>query len=222
MEVHKKEGKAPFSDPRQPHCPQPSISISQRCGLSRVRLSLLLTESLLFDALLSTMFVLPVLIPAFLGATISWASPAPTTTSDILNTPGPANDSVVPPTPDLGINCRGSLYCSYGEVSASADLTSWILGISDDAWYNNGQQIGASFYIEASVFHDILIVFSVIACTGANICAFLQATNGANGKWIKTIAPYIRAHQCNTCGSVSPFIVKCVTSVLTFLVWGHQ
>jgi hypothetical protein len=162
------------------------------------------------------MLVLPALTYALLGATISWASPAPT--SDVLNPTDPANDSV-PPTPDLGINCRGSLLCDVqGTGGESSQLVSFINGIADDAWYNNGQQIGASFYMEVLVCYDILIVIFVLACTNHNICAFLQNTGGANGQWIKSIAPYIPAHRCNTCGSVSPFVVKHVTSVLMSLV----
>ena len=82
---------------------------------------------------------------ALLGATISWASPAPTTRGEVLDRTPPMNDSVVPPTPDLGINCRGSFLCGRGSGSASSELVSFINNMADDAWYNNGQLIGARF-----------------------------------------------------------------------------
>jgi hypothetical protein len=92
------------------------------------------------------MFVLPALTYALLGATISWASPTPITASDVLNPTDPTDDSAVPPTPDLGINCRGSLFCDLGgEGGESSQLASFINNITDNAWYNNGQLIGASF-----------------------------------------------------------------------------
>ena len=90
------------------------------------------------------MFVLSALTYALLGATISWASPAPTTSGLLDRTP-PANDSVVPPTTDLGINCEGSFLCGRGSGSASSELVSMIQNLADDAWYDNGQQIGAIF-----------------------------------------------------------------------------
>jgi len=80
------------------------------------------------------MFVLPTLVYTLLGATMALASPAPTRKSV---------DAAVPPTPDLGINCNGSGFCDWGKVGATSELVGYINQISDDAWYNNGQQIGA-------------------------------------------------------------------------------
>ncbi|PPQ87354.1 hypothetical protein CVT24_001103 [Panaeolus cyanescens] len=86
----------------------------------------------------------------------------------------------------LGINCDGSNYCSNFSSGVASRLSGYIQGISDNAWYNNGQQI---------------------ACIGKSsgsggICAFLQNTGGANGKTIKQLAPYIPNHGCGVCGSV--------------------
>ena len=87
------------------------------------------------------MFVLPTLVYTLLGATIAWASPVSTVT-----TPKPTG-AVVPPTPDLGINCDGSGYCNWGKVGSASELVGYIYEISDNAWYNNGQQIGAVVFL---------------------------------------------------------------------------
>ncbi|KAJ7457322.1 killer toxin [Mycena latifolia] len=77
----------------------------------------------------------------------------------------------------LGINCRGSAECGGGRAY---NIVQYIEGISDDAWYADGQHI---------------------ACD-QSICAFLQDTNGASGSSIKALAPYIIDHGCTSCGSV--------------------
>jgi hypothetical protein len=89
----------------------------------------------------------------------------------------PANTTVDKPTPDLGINCRGNTYCSYG---SSSELQSLICSIDPNTFYNNGQQI---------------------ACD-TNICAFLQNSNGANAGTLCTLAGDIVSHGCKVCGSV--------------------
>jgi hypothetical protein len=91
------------------------------------------------------MFVLPTVVYTLLVATVAWASPAPI--------PKPT-DAVVPPTPDLGINCRGSGYCDWGKVGSTSELAGYISQISDDAWYNNGQQIGAVVFAQCR-FHVV-------------------------------------------------------------------
>ena len=95
------------------------------------------------------MFVLPTLVYTLLGAAIAWASPTPT--------PKPT-DAVVPPTPDLGINCEGSFYCDWGKVGSTSELVGYISQISDDAWYNDGQQIGAVVFF----FCTMSLVFQVV------------------------------------------------------------
>jgi len=88
------------------------------------------------------MLALPTLVNALLMATISWAAPVSDlgATEDIGH---PAKYSAVPPTPDLGINCRGSFQCGLVRSGASSELARYIAQIPDNAWYNNGQQIGA-------------------------------------------------------------------------------
>jgi hypothetical protein len=115
------------------------------------------------------MFAILALTYALMGAMISWASPAPAQTSDALNPTDPSTDSAVPPTPDLGINCRGSLLCDLGSGGESSQLVGFIREIADDAWYDTGQQIGGNLFFFFFFFflllhggHLILIVFSVM------------------------------------------------------------
>jgi hypothetical protein len=83
----------------------------------------------------------------------------------------------------LGINCRGSGFCSGNSVAFQ--LYQYINGAPDNRQYNNG-------------FH--------IACTKSGkggICAFLQGTKGGqNGAQVKALASEIVKHGCNVCGSV--------------------
>ncbi|KAI0528523.1 killer toxin [Xylaria digitata] len=85
----------------------------------------------------------------------------------------------------LGINCRGSTYCFFDNDKINlreADTLRWFINAIDAGrWYNNGEQI---------------------ACTPAQICAFLQNTGGTWGSKIKQLAPYIPNHGCTSCGSV--------------------
>jgi len=67
------------------------------------------------------MFVLPTLVYTLLGATIAWASTPPAD----------------------GVNCKGSSRCNGASYSTSQDLVTLISQIRDDAWYKDGQQIGA-------------------------------------------------------------------------------
>ncbi|KAI1085445.1 killer toxin [Whalleya microplaca] len=83
----------------------------------------------------------------------------------------------------LGINCRGSFYCTFGKADAfSADNLRWFINSVDDAKsFANGDHI---------------------ACVEGGICAFLQNTNGLKGAELKKLAPYIVEHGCTVCGSV--------------------
>jgi len=81
-------------------------------------------------------------------------------------------------TGSLGINCRGSSRC-HGSAAAPY-LTQFISELPDGVFYLNQQQI---------------------ACIGT-ICAFLQSTDGRWSQDIKSIAHYITAHGCMSCGSV--------------------
>jgi len=84
------------------------------------------------------MFVLPTLVYTLLGVTIAWASPAPT--------PKSANAVV----PRDGINCKGNGECggSSEDATPSWTLVGYINQISDDAWYKDGQQIGAVVFAQ--------------------------------------------------------------------------
>jgi len=95
----------------------------------------------------------------------------------VAATPGAVNSTVTPL--GLGINCRGSSLCSGPSDTASL-LVEYIDSISSGTFYNNGQQI---------------------ACV-ANICAFLQNTNGETAGTIQNVASYITSHGCKVCGSV--------------------
>jgi hypothetical protein len=88
------------------------------------------------------------------------------------------NTTVDKPTPDLGINCKGSGFCSGG--GSANTLKNLICGIDSGAFFNNGQ---------------------LIACDN-KICAFLQGTNGGNAGTLCTLAGDIVNHGCKTCGSV--------------------
>lgn len=82
----------------------------------------------------------------------------------------------------LGINCRGSGLCGFSDPGVANALVGYIMEISDDTVYANGQQI---------------------ACK-QHICAFLQDVSGggASGSTIKALAPDIPGHGCKACGSV--------------------
>jgi len=99
----------------------------------------------------------------------------------ILPAPTPNNrehDKTLNMTGALGINCRGSSRC---DGSAAAQyLVQLINELPDGVFYLNQQQI---------------------ACMGT-ICAFLQSTDGKSSQDIKSIAHYIPAHGCMSCGSV--------------------
>ncbi|KAJ7887550.1 killer toxin [Mycena olivaceomarginata] len=103
----------------------------------------------------------------------------------ILTSAVPTNvTDIIPPVPDLGINCRGSSYClSACTIANTASvLVTNINAVSNGLWFNNGDHI---------------------TCYG-NICAFLQNTpeGGAYGSTIKGYAHYIPEHGCACCGSV--------------------
>jgi hypothetical protein len=83
----------------------------------------------------------------------------------------------------LGINCRGSGFCSGDSVAFQ--LYQYINNAQDNRFYPNGIHI---------------------ACTksgSGGICAFLQGTkSGLNGAQIKPLASEIVKHGCKVCGSV--------------------
>jgi hypothetical protein len=92
--------------------------------------------------------------------------------------------AIAPMVQGLGINCRGSNYCidNSEKNQYEAQTLRWFLNAIDSGrWYNNGEHI---------------------ACTPANICAFLQNTDGTTGDWIKGLAHFIPDHGCTVCGSV--------------------
>ena len=146
VRTHKRGRWGSISSLREPHFSNKAaptlVNNNTPCKYDRLSC---LRHSISFNSPLSTMFVLPTLVYALLGATIAWASPAPT-----APTPKPT-DAVVPPTPDLGINCRGSGYCDRGKAGSTWELVAYISQISDNAWYNNGQQIGAVVF-----FHNVV------------------------------------------------------------------
>ena len=102
------------------------------------------------------------------------------------------------PAAALGINCRGSTSCNGMSSAISRDLAGAITsGINDNTWYAGGANIAC---------HGV----------GSGVCAFLQNTNGANGKTIKALANAIIAHGCKVCGS-APFANNDInTGQLTF------
>ena len=70
---------------------------------------------------------------------------------------------------------------------------------------------------------QVVIAFSVTACTliphphtPFPICAYLQNTQGANGKRLKELSQYIIDHGCQTCGSVC---LSICASAFGFLMW---
>ncbi|KAK1252030.1 hypothetical protein MKX08_003217 [Trichoderma sp. CBMAI-0020] len=91
-----------------------------------------------------------------------------------------------------GINCEGSGACGLilPGVRAADALTSFLYGVDDNAWYNNGQLI-ACYHATAS-----------LEAGAVPVCAFLQNTGGTNGAIIKQLAGYIPGHGCAECGSV--------------------
>jgi hypothetical protein len=92
--------------------------------------------------------------------------------------------AISPTAHGLGINCRGSGYCTWNDDKNTYEartLTYFINGIDGGRWYNNGEHI---------------------ACTPSGICAFLQKTGGTWGSKIKELAHYIPDHGCTICGSV--------------------
>ncbi|KAI9780168.1 MAG: hypothetical protein M1839_007005 [Geoglossum umbratile] len=92
--------------------------------------------------------------------------------------------AVVPRVRGLGINCGGSAYCTLNGSANGYEaqtLSLFINGVDDNRYYKGGEHI---------------------ACTPANICAFLQKTDGARGADIKRLAHYIPDHGCTICGSV--------------------
>jgi len=104
-----------------------------------------------------------------------------TVTAAILPVPTPtaaSNDETLNITGALGINCRGSSRC-HGSAAAQY-LVQLINKLPDGVFYVNQQQI---------------------ACMGT-ICAFLQSTDGKWSQDIKSLAYYIQAHGCMSCGSV--------------------
>lgn len=81
----------------------------------------------------------------------------------------------------LGVNCRGSGFCSEGNgFNGVNGMSNSIHSIRDNAWANNGQQIAC------------------YANGGRSFCAFLQRTNGANMSWIKNLAQCIVDHHCGS------------------------
>ena len=101
------------------------------------------------------MFILPTLIYALLGATLSWATPSPVVRRDILSVPV-LNHTAVQDARDQSVNCHGGMGCSIQSVIGDGldGLGSLVGKIQDDDWYNNKKQIGAGFYTEPFGRHD--------------------------------------------------------------------
>lgn len=112
-----------------------------------------------------------------------------------------ASLAIAPIVQGLGINCRGSGYCTFNTNKNEWDaqtLTWFINAIDTGRWYNDGEQI---------------------ACTPTQICAFLQKTDGAWGYNIKGLAHLITDHGCKICGSVPYFYPSdnnCDNGMLTY------
>ncbi|KAI9775455.1 MAG: hypothetical protein M1839_001072 [Geoglossum umbratile] len=93
----------------------------------------------------------------------------------------------------LGINCKGSGWCTSARDSVATNLNSLIQGIDSNRWYKNGEWIAC---VQST--GD----FVVDASGSVGFCAFLQNTGGTWGSIIKQLAPEIPKHDCRVCGSV--------------------
>lgn len=92
----------------------------------------------------------------------------------------------------LGINCRGDSSCQYIQKGAFAagKLATYLSGVDDHTWYNNGQYIAC---IEGPP-NDQGPSFQV--------CAYFQNSGGGDGARVKQLASLIPGHGCKTCGAV--------------------
>ena len=141
------------------------------------------------------MFALLIFMYTLLGAAIVLASPTPAVNG--LNARSIEHTARKAP----GANCNGNVLCLSASAGAS-DLVGFIDNIQDDAWFDNGAQIGTSLSTRRYGGNSDCL-FRYIACTSAAICAFLQGTNGGSGSWIKSLAHYIKDDAgCKICGSV--------------------
>lgn len=95
----------------------------------------------------------------------------------------------------LGINCRGSAMCSTGDVWTADNLKNSINGLPDDKYFKEGDHIACD---PAGLANPIPGAPKI----GGGICAFVQKTDGLNGKDLKRLAQAIVDHGCKMCGSV--------------------
>jgi hypothetical protein len=103
------------------------------------------------------------------------------------------------PASALGINCRGSVDCEgIPSPSVAHSLATFINGIDQERWYQNGEQIACDARVVQS--QDV-----IRGPTTLYFCPFLQNTGGAWGSDILRLANYIPDHGCKVCGSVPYF-----------------
>lgn len=110
--------------------------------------------------------------------------------------------STISPTNALGINCRGSAFCSYfpfgPRVSGNEAkvLSDWIQGIEAEGYKPPAEGVSANRIYKTGE--------QIVCYQRSQICAFLQNTGdkGASGADVKRLAPLIGDHGCKVCGSV--------------------
>jgi hypothetical protein len=97
----------------------------------------------------------------------------------------------------LGINCKGSGWCTSATSDVAHCLNELIQTIDSNRWYNNEQHIACCQSDGKFGLPD--------AEGSVGFCAYLQKSGGAPGSSIKKLGPYIPNHGCKVCGSVPLF-----------------